>query len=100
MQLASDSESQLTLVVWSCSNTAIPHLTINCCLEVMDTHAFGSLAHVRILLMPVGSIPQSTFEKYASDIRSFDSIRLGDIPVDHKDDKGDDLIVFLVSATH
>lgn len=37
--------------------------------------------------MPVGTIPQSTFEKYASNIRSFDSIRLGDIPADHKDDK-------------
>lgn len=60
----------------------------------MDTHAFASLAHVRILLMPVGTIPQSTFEKYASNIRSFDSIRLGDIPADHKDDKGDDLVVF------
>lgn len=60
----------------------------------MDTHAFASLAHVRILLMPVGAIPQSTFEKYASDIRSFDTIRMGDIPVDHKEDKGDHFIVF------
>jgi len=61
----------------------------------MDSHAFASLAHVRILLIPVGSIPQSAFEKYASDIRSFDSIRLGDIPPDEKDDKGAALLLYL-----
>lgn len=54
----------------------------------MDTHAFASLAHVRILLMPVGAIPQSTFEKYAAEIRTFESIRLGDIPADQKDERG------------
>lgn len=54
----------------------------------MDTHAFASLAHVRILLVPVGTIPQSTFEKYAAEIRSFDCIRLGDIPADTKDYRG------------
>ncbi|KAG6814362.1 hypothetical protein H0H92_010948 [Tricholoma furcatifolium] len=53
----------------------------------MDTHAFASLAHVRILLIPVGNIPQSSFDKYAAEIRSFESIRLGDIPADHKDEK-------------
>ncbi|KAG6832127.1 hypothetical protein H0H87_002439 [Tephrocybe sp. NHM501043] len=53
----------------------------------MDTHAFASLAHVRILLIPVGSIPQSSFEKYAAEIRSFESVRLGDIPADHKDER-------------
>jgi hypothetical protein len=54
----------------------------------MDTHAFASLAHVRILLLPVGGIQQSTFEKYAAEIRSFDDIRLGDIPADNKDERG------------
>ena len=34
-------------------------------------------------------MPQSTFEKYASDLRTFDSIRLGDIPADYKEDKGE-----------
>ncbi|KAG5727958.1 Transport protein particle subunit [Termitomyces sp. T112] len=53
----------------------------------MDTHAFASLAHVRVLLVPVGSIPQSTFEKYAAEIRSFETVRLGDIPADHKDER-------------
>ncbi|RDB21392.1 hypothetical protein Hypma_011623 [Hypsizygus marmoreus] len=53
----------------------------------MDTHAFASLAHVRILLMPVGTITPSSFEKYAAEIRSFESIRLGDIPADHKDER-------------
>lgn len=55
----------------------------------MDTHAFASLAHVRILLVPVGSIPPSSFEKYAVEIRSFESVRLGDIPADHKDERGE-----------
>jgi hypothetical protein len=63
----------------------------------MDSYAFASLAHVRILLMPVGAIPQSTFEKCASDIRSFDSIRLGDIPADHKDDRGERFVIFFWS---
>lgn len=54
----------------------------------MDSHAFASLAHLRILLVPVGSIQQSVFEKYAAEIRSFDEIRLSDIPADTKDEKG------------
>ncbi|KXN89239.1 hypothetical protein AN958_05993 [Leucoagaricus sp. SymC.cos] len=53
----------------------------------MDNHAFASLAHVRILLLPVGSIPHATFEKYASEIRSFEAIRLGDIPADAKGER-------------
>lgn len=54
----------------------------------MDNHAFASLAHVRILLLPVGSVPQATFERYAAEIRSFDAIRLGDIPADAKGERG------------
>jgi hypothetical protein len=54
----------------------------------MDTHAFASLAQVKILLVPVGTIPQSTFNKYAEELRSFDAIRLGDIPADNKDERG------------
>ncbi|KAJ7940592.1 TRAPP II complex [Mycena leptocephala] len=53
----------------------------------MDTHAFASLAQVRILLVPVGTIPQSTFHKYAAELRTFDAIRLGDIPADNKDER-------------
>jgi len=54
----------------------------------MDSHAFASLAHVRILLLPVGSIQHSTFEKFAAEIKDFDDIRLGDIPADQKDERG------------
>ncbi|KAH7914700.1 TRAPP II complex [Hygrophoropsis aurantiaca] len=53
----------------------------------MSSHAFASLAHIRILLVPVGSIPRNTFEKFAAEIRAFDSIRLGDIPADTKDER-------------
>lgn len=55
----------------------------------MDTHAFASLAHVRILLVPVGSVQPSTFDRFASEIRAFDDIRLGDIPADQKDERGE-----------
>ncbi|KAJ7449836.1 TRAPP II complex [Mycena latifolia] len=53
----------------------------------MDTHTFASLAQVRILLVPVGTIPQATFDKYAAELRTFDAIRLGDIPADNKDER-------------
>jgi hypothetical protein len=54
----------------------------------MDNHAFASLAHVRILLLPIGAIPHAMFEKYAAEIRSFEAIRLGDIPADPKGERG------------
>ncbi|KAK7020579.1 transport protein Trs120 or TRAPPC9 TRAPP II complex subunit-domain-containing protein [Favolaschia claudopus] len=53
----------------------------------MDTHAFASLAQVRVLLVPVGTISRSTFNKYADELRTFDAIRLGDIPADNKDER-------------
>jgi len=74
----------------------------------MDSHAFASLAHVRILLLPVGSIPQSTFDKFAAELRAFDDIRLGDIPADQKDERGvhpiklfeNDLCMSISSSVH
>lgn len=54
----------------------------------MISYAFASLAHVRILLLPVGQIPRATFDAYAAEIRSFESIRLGDIPGDARDERG------------
>ncbi|KAJ7063346.1 TRAPP II complex [Mycena amicta] len=53
----------------------------------MDTHVFASLAQVRILLVAVGNIPQSAFNRYAAELRTFDAIRLGDIPADTRDEK-------------
>ncbi|KAJ7452373.1 TRAPP II complex [Mycena galericulata] len=53
----------------------------------MDAHPFASLAQVRVLLVPVGTIPKSSFDKYAAEIRTFDTIRLDDIPADNKDEK-------------
>ena len=54
----------------------------------MDNFSFASLAYVRVLLLPVGLIPQASFESYAAEIRSFESIRLSEIPADTKDGKG------------
>lgn len=54
----------------------------------MDHHAFAALAQVRILLLPVGHITKSEFDTYAAEIRSFENIRLGDIPDDPRDERG------------
>jgi hypothetical protein len=54
----------------------------------METHAFASLAHIRILLIPVGLIPKAVFEIYAAELRSFTALRLADIPAETKDGKG------------
>lgn len=54
----------------------------------MDSFTFASLAQIKILLMPVGSIKRSVFDKWASEIREFDNIRLGDIPADPQEEKG------------
>ncbi|KAF9075275.1 TRAPP II complex [Rhodocollybia butyracea] len=53
----------------------------------MDTHVFASLAQIRILLVPIGEIAQATFETYASEIRSFDALRLSDIAVEGNKDE-------------
>jgi len=54
----------------------------------MDHFAFASLAQIKILLVPVGSIKKSLFDKRAAEIRSFDSIPMGDIAVGDKDQRG------------
>lgn len=54
----------------------------------MDHFAFASLAQIKILLVPVGSITKSLFNKRTAEIRSFDSIPLGDITVGDKDQRG------------
>ncbi|KAI0720991.1 TRAPP II complex [Cerioporus squamosus] len=53
----------------------------------MESFAYGSLAQIRVLLLPVGNIRRSTFERWALDIKSIDSIRLGDISTDVKDER-------------
>ncbi|KAG6376171.1 TRAPP II complex [Boletus reticuloceps] len=53
----------------------------------MIPYAFASLAHVQVLLLPVGQIPRAIFDAYAAEIRTFESIRLGDIPGDAKDER-------------
>ncbi|KAI0748229.1 transport protein Trs120 or TRAPPC9 TRAPP II complex subunit-domain-containing protein [Daedaleopsis nitida] len=53
----------------------------------MESFAYGSLAHIRVLLLPVGNIRRSTFERWAQDIRSIETVRLGDISTDVKDER-------------
>ncbi|KDQ07911.1 hypothetical protein BOTBODRAFT_139417 [Botryobasidium botryosum FD-172 SS1] len=53
----------------------------------MESSSFSSLARVRILLLPIGPIKRSTFDKWAALIRSFEHIRLGDIPPDSREEK-------------
>lgn len=54
----------------------------------MDSYAVAALAHVRILLVPIGSISKRTFDQWAAEIRTIDTLRLSDIPPGTKDDKG------------
>ncbi|KAJ3559110.1 hypothetical protein NM688_g536 [Phlebia brevispora] len=53
----------------------------------MDILDFGSLAHIRILLLPVGNIKRAAFDHWVKEIRSFENIRLGDIPADTREEK-------------
>ncbi|KAI0054107.1 hypothetical protein FA95DRAFT_1591856 [Auriscalpium vulgare] len=53
----------------------------------MEYHAFASLAHFRILLVPVGPISRATFDQWVAEIRTLENIRLSDIPPGTKDDK-------------
>lgn len=54
----------------------------------MDSFSFASLAQIKILLVPVGPIRRSAFEKRVAEIRSFDNIPLADITVEDKDERG------------
>lgn len=53
----------------------------------MEYNAFASLAHFRILLVPVGSISKKTFDQWAAEIRTLENLRLSDIPPGTKDEK-------------
>ncbi|EJD06035.1 Trs120-domain-containing protein [Fomitiporia mediterranea MF3/22] len=50
-------------------------------------HLFASLAHIRILLLPVGNIQRATFDGWAGDIKDFEEIRLSDVPADSREDR-------------
>ena len=54
----------------------------------MEFPPFASLGIIQILIVPVGNVKKRTFDKWASLIRSFDIVRLGDIPPDSRDDRG------------
>ena len=59
----------------------------------MEYNAYASLAHFRILLLPVGSISRTTFDQWAAVIRTLDNLRLSDIPPGTKDEKGQSRIL-------
>lgn len=61
----------------------------------MDATPFASLAQIRILLVPVGSIRRSVFEKYSGLVRTLEHIRLGDIPPDPREDKSKSVIALM-----
>ena len=51
-------------------------------------YTYASLAHIRILLVPVNPISPDAFEKWSSQLQEFAEIRLSDIPADSRDDRG------------
>lgn len=55
----------------------------------MESSPFASLAHLRVLVIPVGDIPRATFEEWATVVRGFESIPLFDIPPARAEDKGE-----------
>ena len=57
------------------------------CTDGME-YVFASLARIRILILPVGNIERPSFEKWASEIKEFEEIKLSDIPADSRDDRG------------
>lgn len=65
---------------------------------LMDGTPFASLAQIRILLVPVGTIRKSVFEKYSGLVKSIDNLRLGDIPPDSREDRSTSLVVRYASA--
>jgi hypothetical protein len=64
----------------------------------MDGSHFASLAQIRVLLLPVGAIRRSVFEKYSGLVRSIEQIRLGDIPPDPREDRSTSSFIFLNTA--
>jgi trafficking protein particle complex subunit 9 len=54
----------------------------------MEYYSFASLSHFRILLLPIGSISRTTFDQWATEIRTLETLRLSDIPPGTKDEKG------------
>ncbi|TBU35870.1 TRAPP II complex [Dichomitus squalens] len=53
----------------------------------MESFAYGSLAQIRILLLPVGNIRRSTFDAWVQEINNTDTVRLGDLTTDVKDER-------------
>ncbi|KZT42062.1 hypothetical protein SISSUDRAFT_980977 [Sistotremastrum suecicum HHB10207 ss-3] len=53
----------------------------------MESTPYASLGCIRVLLVPVGSIRRATFQKWSEIIKSFEHVRLGDIPPDGREDK-------------
>src|ERR1700733_8808967 len=64
----------------------------------MDGAQFASLAQIRVLLLPVGTIRRSVFEKYAGLVRSIEQVRLGDVPPDPREDKSTSSSFFSTSV--
>ncbi len=58
----------------------------------MELPSFASLARIRILLLPVGEIQQTTFKQWSLAISSLSDIKLSDVPPS-RDDKGSHLSV-------
>lgn len=55
----------------------------------MESSPFTALAHLKVLIIPVGEIPRTKFEEWATVIRGFESIPLFDIPPARAEDKGE-----------
>jgi hypothetical protein len=57
--------------------------------QLMETSPFAALARLKVLIIPVGDIPRTKFEEWATVVRGFESIPLFDIPPAMGEDKGE-----------
>ena len=55
----------------------------------MESSPFAALARLKVLIIPVGDIPHTKFEEWATVVRGFESIPLFDIPPAMGEDKGE-----------
>jgi hypothetical protein len=71
----------------------IHHLESNSNPIPMETIAFASLAHLKIIIIPVGPIAKPVYDKWNAVLRTFESIPLVDVPPARHDDRSEYIYV-------
>ena len=59
----------------------------------MESSPFAALARLKVLIVPVGDIPRTKFEEWATVVRRFESIPLSEIPPAMGEDKSESYLL-------